>query len=253
MAKRTLLQLTQDILNEMDSDEVNSIDDTIESQQVANTIRQCYFEMMANRNWPHLQKFITLDSSADTNFPTRFRIPEAMKELILFNYDCRRQEDGDRIMYNEIKYLYPDEFLRFVSRRNNTESNVQAVVLKNGIKLLIQNDQPPRYWTSFDDDHIWLDAFQNDIESTLMSSKTQVQAYMEPIWRHTDTAIPDLPSEAFPALLEEAKSQCFLVYKQMVNNKAEVKAQRQQRWLSRKAWRTHGGVRYPNYGRVPRK
>jgi len=241
--------MTQDILSEMDSDEVNSIDDTIESQQVANTIRQCYFEMMANRNWPHLRKFITLDSSVDLEFPTRFRIPELMKELVMFNYDCRRPEDGAKIVYNEIKYLYPDEFLKYTMVRNSLNTNVQTMALPNGIKLLVYNDKPPQFWTSFDDDYIYLDNYQIALESTLMSSKTQVLAYMEPSWTHTDDAIPDLPSEAFPALKEESKSQCFFVYKQMVNQKAEQKSARQQRWLSRKAWRTHGGVRYPNYGR----
>jgi hypothetical protein len=107
----------------------------------------------------------------------------------------------------------------------------------------------PSFWTSFDDDYIVCDSYDAQVDDTLQSSKTQVLAYMEPLWVHNDTAVPDLPSEAFPALLEEAKSTAFLVLKQMANQKAEAKAQRQQRWLSRKAWRTHGGVRYENYGR----
>ena len=39
----------------------------------------------------------------------------------------------------------------------------------------------------------------------------------------------------------------------MVNEKAEQKATRQNRWLARKAWRAHGGVRYDDYGRRGRK
>ena len=42
MAKMTVLEMVQDILNDMDSDEVNSINDTIEAQQVANTVRTVY-------------------------------------------------------------------------------------------------------------------------------------------------------------------------------------------------------------------
>jgi hypothetical protein len=247
--KLTLLKITQDILNDMDSDEVNSIDDTVESQQVANIVRQCFFELIANRNWPHLKKFITLDSSGTSAKPTHFRVPENMKELIQFNYDCRRPEDGNKLVYQEVRYIYPDEFLRMTSVRNSTSANVQTVVLDNGIKLLVFTDKPPQYWTSFDDDFIVCDSYQNTIESTLQSSKTQVMAYMEPSWKHTDDGIPDLPSEAFPMLVEESKSTAFFVLKQMVNQKAETKAQRQQRWLSRKAWRTHGGVRYANFGR----
>jgi len=39
----------------------------------------------------------------------------------------------------------------------------------------------------------------------------------------------------------------------MANQKAEQKAGRQQRWLSRKAWRAKGGILYENYGRKGRK
>jgi hypothetical protein len=250
--KKTLLSIVQDILNEMDSDEVNSIDDTIESQQVAGVVRGCYEAMIANRDWPHLRKLITLDSSLTLARPTHFRIPETMKELVMFKYDKYKGEEG-RQQYEEVKYLYPDEFLRFTSSRNSKNQNVITVKLQNGIPLLVVNDQAPTYWTSFDDDYIVCDSYQADIEDTLQSRKTQVLAYMEPKWVHTDDAVPDLPSEAFPALLEESKSTAFFVIKQMQNGKAEAKATQQQRWLSRKAWRTHGGVRYPNYGRKGRK
>lgn len=247
--KKNLLQIVQAILNDMDSDEVNSIDDTIESQQVASIVRQCYEELISNRDWPHLRKIITLNSSLDPNKPTYFRIPETMKELIEFRYDCQKEDDNGRISYRDMKFLYSDAFLRHTSARNSTNPNVQVVTDFSGTKLLIINDQPPTYWTTFDDDHIVLDSYQANIESTLQSIKTQCVAYMEPVWVHTDTAIPDLPSEAFAMLTEEAKSTAFNAIKQMVNQKAEAKAQRQQRWLSRKAWRTHGGVRYENYGR----
>ena len=72
-------------------------------------------------------------------------------------------------------------------------------------------------------------------------------------WIHEDSAVPSLPSEAFSGFLEEAKSTAFFVLKQMANQKAEQKAGRQQRWLSRKAWRTAGGVRYEDYGRKGRR
>lgn len=246
--KKSLLSLTQDILNDMDSDEVNSIDDTVESQQVANIIRQCYEEMIANRNWPHLRKMISLDSSTTLERPTHLRIPENIKELELFRYQ-KSTRANPQLQFGDVKYLYPDEFLRYTSGRNSTDVNTIQIKDVSGITLLIKNNVAPNFWTSFDDDYIVCDSYDAEVDDTLQSSKTQVLAYMDPVWVHQDRAVPDLPSEAFPALLEEAKSTAFLVVKQMANQKAEAKSQRQQRWLSRKAWRTHGGVRYENYGR----
>jgi hypothetical protein len=39
MAKMTLLEIVQDILSDMDSDEVNSINDSVESLQLAQMIK----------------------------------------------------------------------------------------------------------------------------------------------------------------------------------------------------------------------
>jgi len=42
MAKMTVLEIVQDILNDIDGDEVNSIDDTLESEQVAQIVKSTY-------------------------------------------------------------------------------------------------------------------------------------------------------------------------------------------------------------------
>ena len=42
MPKMSLLEMTQDILSDMDSDEVNSINDSVESLQVLGIIKNTY-------------------------------------------------------------------------------------------------------------------------------------------------------------------------------------------------------------------
>jgi len=123
----------------------------------------------------------------------------------------------------------------------------------SGVEMLIFNNQPPAYWTSFDDTHIVTDSYNAAVETTLRKSKTQCIAYVFDEWVHEDSAIPIIPMDAFSALLEEAKSTAFMNVKQMPNQKAEQKASRQQRWLSRKSWRAKGGVRYDDYGRKGKK
>jgi hypothetical protein len=68
-----------------------------------------------------------------------------------------------------------------------------------------------------------------------------------------DDYVPDLPIDAFPLLFEESKSTAFVTLKQSTNPKAEQKSSRQNRWLSRKAWRAAGGVTYEDYGRKGRR
>lgn len=246
--KRTLLEIVQNILNDLDSDEVNSIFDTVESQQVANIVKTCYNELLSNRNWPHLRKLVQLDSLSDITKPNYLQLPSGMKEMIFFRYDMRRA-DQDHSVITDVHYKQPEDFLRFTFSRNSGNLNIDEVVDFSGSKLMIVNDKAPSYWTSFDDRYIVTDSYDSATETTLQTSKTQCMAYIEPVWVHTDLAVPNLPEEAFALLEEESKSTAFVVLKQMANQKAEQKASRQNRWLSRKAWRAHGGIQYPNYGR----
>lgn len=248
MAKKFLLEIVQDILTDMVSDEVNSIDDTVESQAVAAIVQSTYEAMMANRNWPHTKQLVQLESVSDSEKPVYLKMPDRLKELVSISYDSHKPGDLG-IKYVELKYKDPEAFLRFVSKRDSTKSDVQTVVDFSGIKLLILNNKAPEYWTSFDDVHIVCDSYNSNLESTLMESKTACSAYLLPLFDRSDYAIPDLPAEAFPALIAEAKSTAFYDLKQMANEKEEKKSVLQNRWLSRKAWRANGGVVYPDYGR----
>lgn len=244
--KMTLFEIVDDILNDLDADKVNTITDTIESEQVAQIVKTCYYEMIGNRNWPHTRKLFQFDALADVTKPNYLKSPEALKELVFFKYEV--QKLGEPIpQLEEVKFKEPDEFLRMSARR--TGDNVKQVIDFSGSTLLIYDDVAPKYWTSFDDEHVVTDSYDSAVDTTLMKSKTQCLGYLIPVWSHEDTFIPDLPIEAFPGFLEEAKSTAFLALKQMANQKAEQKAGRQQRWLSRKAWSLNGGTRFPDYGR----
>jgi len=252
MAKKTLLEIVQNILNDMDSDEVNSINDTVESQQVANIVKTCYQELISNRNWAHLKKLTQLEASNSTLLPTHLILPEGTKELIMFKYDKAKKTDT-KVILGDVTYKAPEEFLRYIYQRDSSKPVVTKVSDIGGTQLLIYNDRAPQYWTSFDDKYIVCDSYDKNIDDTLKKSKTQILAYIETPWQHDDLAVPNLPEEAFSLLEEEAKSTAFINLKQMANQKAEQKAARQNRWLSRKAWRAHGGIQYPDYGRKARR
>ena len=123
--KKTLLQLVQDILNDLDSDAVNSISDTAESEQVSNIVRTTYEKLIANRDWPHLRKLFQLEHVGDITKPNYLRAPEGLKEMTFFKYEC--QKDNGKLVQREIKFLYPDEFLRFISGRNEGDSWISVV------------------------------------------------------------------------------------------------------------------------------
>lgn len=248
MAKLTLLELVQDIMNDIDADFVNSIDDTTESQQVAQIVKSTFFALMHRRNWRSNKQLLQLVASGDDALPTHMYLPENLSELTLINYDCKRAGQT-RKFYKNIKFIYPDEFLRRQNVLNDEADNVDVIQDPTGVELLIRNDVPPTYWTSFDDKAIVFDSYEKGVDDTLKSTKVQAFGYVTPQWVHEDSAIPSIPEEDFTLLLEEAKSRASIKIRQVADQKAEQEAQRQDRWLSRRQWRAHGGVRYPNYGR----
>lgn len=246
--KMTLLELVQDILSDMDSDNVNSIDDTIESEQVAQIVKTTYQSMMASRNWPHTRRTIQFTASGLTTKPTHITLQDSVKEMVFLKYNC--VQDGEtRKRYKEVYWVEPDDFLRILNKRNSDGDNIDVITDDGGIELLIQNDKEPKYYTSFNDNVIVFDSYDSEVDSTIQTSKIQALAYVIPTWTHSDTFTPDLPAEAFPKLLEEAKSRAMFKLKQVQDIKAEQESRRQDIWLSRKSWRVNGGIRYPNYGR----
>lgn len=246
--KKSLLELVQDILSAMDSDEVNSIDDTIESAQVAQVVKSTYEAMMSNRNWPHQKRLLTLTPSGDLSLPTHVTMQEEVKEMVSVRYNGAKINET-RLFYKPVLYLDPDNFLRYTNGRNTDDANIDVIYDTVDVPLLIRNDQAPRYFTSFNDNILVFDSYDKAVDDTIQASKIQATAYIMLEWSHVDAFIPNLPAEAFTALLEEAKSRCFVELKQQTNPLAATEARRQQAWLARKAWRAAGGVKFNSYGR----
>ena len=255
--KRTLLDMVQEILSDIDSDEIESIDDTVESEQVVSILKSTYYAMMSNRDWPHLRRSIQISSLGDSAKPTHMKIQDGVKELCFLKYN-KEKTGATKRDYGSVEYLQPDHFLHKTNQMDSSASDVTVVTDGGGIEVLIKNDTAPTYYTSFDDEYVVFDSYDSAVDTTLQESKIQAMAYVMPAWDYSlfedpDHFIPDLPENAFTALVEEAKSKASLRLAQKADEKAEQEAGRQNRWLARNARRINGGIEYPNYGRAGRR
>lgn len=246
--KQTLLELVQDILNDLDSDEVNSITDTVEALQVAQILKTTFYEIISGREWPHLKELINLDAVSDTSRKTVLKLPSNISELKWLNYN-KIKEGETRVRWKEVEYLYPDEFILKLNQRDSDSDNTETMTNLNGVTYTVRNDKAPSYWTSFDDEYLTFDSYDNEVDTTLQASKTQAFVTKEPTWTTSDTFIPDLPSEAFSLLLSEAKSVASLKLNQVADEKSEQQSKRQRKRMSQKAFVAKGGIRYKSYGR----
>lgn len=248
MSKMTLLEIVQDIHNALDFDEINSINDTQESSQVAQIVKTAFFELINRKDWPHMKEMFQLDASGDNTKPTHMKLPETIRELREVSYD--KAESGDtRNKYGDVVYLYPDEFLRKANALDSSSSNVNIISDFSGIKVNIRTDKAPTYWTSFDDAYIVFNQYDSSVDTTLQQSKTQCFGLRVPTFTLSDSFVPDLPVDAFPLLLAEAKSTASVQLRQLPDEKAEQQARRQHLRMSRKNWSARDPKRFPNYGR----
>ena len=252
MAKMTLLEMTQDILSDMDSDEINSINDSVESLQVANIIKTTYYNIIDGRDYDFLYELFQVDSSGTTSRPTHMKLPENIIDLKYIKYNNRTATDT-KDKFTKIKYLMPEDFMDLVDKRDSSKSNVTVISDDTGISINVVTDKAPEYFTSFDDEYIVFDSYQSNLESTLTSSKTQCHGKRSVTFSITDTFTPDLPVQMFSYLLAEAKSVAFVTLKQMANAKAEQVSTSQKRRMSQDAWRLKNGIHYPHYGRHGKK
>lgn len=234
MAKMTLLDMTQNILSALDSDNANSIDDTVEAIQVAEIIKETFFEIISQRDWPFLFQLGELTAYGDTNNPTKMKIPDTWNKIKWVKYNKQ-----------EIEYLTPYEFTEVIHSR----SEVAGVTNSAGYGI----NKDPQYWTSYNDTDIIFDSINLTVESTLQASKTVVYGVVAASWTHSDTFVPNLPEKFFPTLLADAKSQAFINLKQQANAREERKAQRGKMTMRNEAWRNENGEiaynRKVNYGR----
>lgn len=246
MPKLTVLEIVQDILSSMDSDEVNSINDTIESQQVAQIVKTTYYNIIDGKDYQHLYQLFKPDTSGVVATPTKVKLPQTVIDVRFVKYNKKGLTDTkDRV--ENIIYKSPEEFLDILNPRDSAASNV--VVVSDIVSLNIYTDRTPTYYTSFDGEYLILDSYDNEVDTTIQSHKFQCFGRIRPTFTISDSFIPDLPEQMFSYLLNESKAVAFVDLKQTQNPKAEQHSLSQRRRMSQDNWRLAGGISFPNYGR----
>lgn len=247
---RTLLDYVQTIMDDMGSDSVNSISDTIASQRVANILRRTYLDMAPEFDLPTNEAMLTLTALADSDKPTHMSVPSNIRKVHWIKVDKRQSASDTRVRYEDVYYMEPTEFFNTVSLRNSTDTNVKTVQDPTNVKILVYTDRNPEFWTSFDGENVVFDSIDQDISSTMEQSK--VVAYGEAVdsWTHTDTAIPNIPEHMEPTFLAIAEERSFAWVKQQ-ENRVTVDNARRYRIAGRNDKRrlTDNRAKYPNFGR----
>lgn len=123
--KFTLLQMTQDIMSNMSSDEVNSISDSTESMQVASIIRQKYFDIISRLDLTKHDQLIQLNPSLDENVPVLMYVPDGIDTIRSIKYFDSNPNPGisftnSTTVNNIINGITPSTYWTTTSTTSNT-------------------------------------------------------------------------------------------------------------------------------------
>ena len=242
--KKTLLQIVQNILSDLDSEDVNSISDTVEAMQIARVVENTFYNIVATRDVPEHTSMLKLTALSDSARPTHFQYPDNVKSVTDVWYD---KSDDSSFEYGVVRYLSPKEFLRKTDARTSDYTSVTTVV--GGVSLRIGNNKMPDFYTSFDDDYIVMDSHDNTIDSTLITAKVRAIGATIPVFSQSDTYTPDLDDVMFPYLINESKSVCFSLFKGGPDQKIDQAARRQKSYVQNDMYKTKQENKRPKYGR----
>lgn len=261
MAKMTVLQMVQDILSDLNSDEITTLSDTVEAGQVEKVLKQVFFQMCSNQIIPEheeLTRLSTVVLGTHAGALNYLSIPTTVQEILWFKYNRRLLSDVDD-NYGDLIYLDPKSFTDLVStNRSSDTACTQVTDPTSSVTYYVRHDTPPSHWTSFDDTYIALDSFDITVDTAqVLGTKSLAYASLVPSWTDdTDGFIPAIDDNLFPFLVAEAKSTCFLNMNQTPNPKIEKQAKDQRIAIQQrkfKTWSSEEGsinsTKGPSYGR----
>lgn len=239
--KTTLLQIVKSILSDMDSEDVNSLSDTVEAQQIASVVEDTYYNIIAAREIPEHSRLLSLVSLSDTNKPTHFKYPTDTKKITRIEYNV------GTVANKEFKQIYFVDPLVFLDRMD--EANTLVETFEGSVDIFVASDRDPAYYTSFDDEYLIFDSYNSAEETSLQASKTRAWGSVYPTFSQTDAFEPDLDNTLMPLLLAEAKSACFSLFKGGSDPKVEQAARRLKSYVQNDQYKSKRANKRNSYGR----
>lgn len=255
MSSYTLLDYVQAILSSMDSDEVNSFSDTIESGQVTRIVQTCYNDILARADLPEHYSLFELNASGDPDMPVLMTRPTDVLSLQWLKYN--KIATGDTAPnWQPVAFLPVDQFQERQYMLNTDDDNVESFEYTSGsdsLTFIFINDKAPDYYTTFNDATVIFDSHDILVDSTLQKTKTLAYGKKDQTFVSEDSYVPFLDPDMSTLLLNEAKVLAFSELKQVGHdvakqwaNRGWTKVQKSKRGINNERNELD---RAPNFGR----
>jgi len=250
---KTVLQLVQSILNDMDSEPINALGDSLEAEQVASILADTFQDIVYTEDLPEHRELLKLTAASDVLAPTEFTYEDNVIRVHRVWYDIQENAvptDAARA-YHEIMWCDPMDFIDRMDAVSSAGSDYDTVLENSsGTTLRIINNQHPSFYTSFDNKTIVMNSYNSTYDTTLQQSKVRAFGAVVPSIDVTDGAhVVDLSPAHTQYLLREALSRCAEVLKGGTTAKLEQNTRRVRFYLQNDRYRTVQPNTRNDYGR----
>lgn len=139
--RMTLLEMTQNILSALNSDQVNSIGDSPESLQVAEAIKTTYFNMLGRYDMPEHNQLFNLEAANDPSQPVMMFVPDGVTRIEWLDYFDTNPADGTNLQVDQFgAYSTHDVNVDLESNANgwSTSSTTSNTMMLGQVQFTVQ-------------------------------------------------------------------------------------------------------------------
>jgi hypothetical protein len=257
--KKTLLEIVQSIASDMESDEINDIDESTESLQLVNIIEQTYYKLIVTLGLPEHMGPYELEAVGGPTKPTKMNLPSSVVDSQWVKYDNRLSGEPYP-KFQLMEWVPLDEFMsRMYTLPEEADTNIGSfteTINGSSIEFFYKKDRGPSYYSSYNDNVLLFDSVDLAKETNLQKTNTLCWGRLVPVFERTNNFIPSLDAEKFPMFIDKAKSLAFNDLKQIENKFAiqdaragMIDAEIQKTNVRGKLPYGHKNHWTPNYGR----
>ncbi len=250
MAKRTILQLVQDLGDGIGSDEIDTLAETVEVVKITAILSQTLKEVLDRKTWEFMKDKVR---QLDDRLPGSSQLNTLLIPPDVTRIDCLKYK-ADNGKFYEVTYMQACDFIQLVQSRDaDTDDDVTAIINSDGVALNTYTNRVPQHWTSFDEETITFDAYNSDSGNGVLIADSVIIADVMPLTDFTDPdATLNLPERMETLIFNEALVTCNYRLRQTRDPRADRVARRQNVSLRENEHKTKKDKKVQRYGRNSR-
>lgn len=230
MKRYTMLEMVQEVGRALASDEITTMDESVEAVDITNIAAAALENMSTRREWYWRQHKVRQMLPGTGGQKTSMVLPDDVDAIEKVQY--RSDIFGsNQATFSTLEFIELEKFLELVRSRDLAAPNVETLPLgDDAVPIYVYNDRPPKYFTQFDEGVIVCDAYDIAVDpSGLSSSRSMLVATVNidtSTARTTPGWIAPIPTRFFPLWLALATASASLKLRQMQDADAEREARR---------------------------